>query len=229
MPTTARLIGSTTRGPESTRRVFTWRNFLRRAPRIDVEPTCPLQINDPRYYSFASLGSRVGTLLRFSVVKTSSETVHSYTWRHSSPVLFENGAYGVHPEHGLASGRSQPEACHLGQRCPLTLTTDFVQFADGSTWFSTSDGGVVQPVGVEAGARAAATYLLEVLEREGSDAVLRTLPRIHADVPDPLPTAGTAYGIRLLCGRDEHSGQNQACCRRGQDRAPPRAPAAAFW
>lgn len=44
-------------GAVKRRRVFMWRNLVRRPPRTANQPGCPLQVIRPRLYSYASIGS----------------------------------------------------------------------------------------------------------------------------------------------------------------------------
>lgn len=169
-------------------RVFAWRNFLRRPPRIDPQTDSPLLITNPRYYSFMSLGSAIGGVLRFDVINRSGKPVHSYECRWYSSNQMGGGAYGAWAgpeETSLLPGRSTEGAISADKYFDLTLTIDFVQFADGSMWFSNARGATVRPEGVESGAKAAAEYLRQVLEREGAEAVMQRLPRIHAEVEEP--------------------------------------------
>lgn len=166
-------------------RVFAWRNPLRQTPQIDVQPDSPLLISSPRYYSFMSIGSGVGGVLHFDITNRSNKPVHSYHCRYSSPVPVGNGAYGSQSEDGLLPGHSRDDSISAHEYAPLTLTIDFVQFADGTTWFSSSPHSIVKPDGLKAGAKAAANYLLTVMNRDGVQTVMDTLPRIHADVTDP--------------------------------------------
>ena len=85
---------------------------------------------------------------------------------------------------------------------PWTLTIDFVQFADGTTWFSNSPYSNVKPDGLRAGAKAAADYLLVVMNREGVEGVMDHLPRIHADVREPGgPWLNPEFGLfGFYCG-----------------------------
>jgi hypothetical protein len=183
-------------------RVFAWPNPLRRPPAIDLRPDSPLLISNPRYYSLMSIGSAIGGVLRFDVTNRSNKLIHSYDCRYYSPVPFGNGAYGSRPEEGVQPGESQEDAISAHEYAPLTLTIDFVQFADGATWFSDSPHSTVKPEGVKAGAKAAATYLLAVLNRDGIEAVMEALPRIHADVMEPGGTANEPdFGIfGFYCG-----------------------------
>lgn len=179
-------------------RVFAWRNFFRQSPNINVRPDCPLSIANPRYYSFASFGSAIGGVLRFDVVNNSSQPVHSYDCRYYSPDDRGNGAYGAwggEQETNLPPGHSTHGSVGAREYIPLTLTIDFVQFADGETWFSSAPGATTKPAGMEAGRRAAAEYLLGLLEKGGSTAVMNRLPEIHADVrSDPFEPKADEYG-----------------------------------
>jgi uncharacterized protein YodC (DUF2158 family) len=165
--------------------VFAWRNFLRQAPNIEYQPDSPLLITNPRYYSFMSIGSAIGGVLRFEIINRSDKPIHSYHCRWYSPNQMGNGAYGAwanSQEGSLLPTRSTEGAISAHEYFQLTLTIDFVQFSDGTTWFSTSPEATVKPGGVEAGARDAAEYLCRLLDREGAAAVMRELPRIRADV-----------------------------------------------
>ena len=176
-------------------RVFAWRNVLRRPPRVEHRTDSPLLIADPRYYAFAAPGSAVGGVLRYTVVNRGEKPVHSYACRHSSPVAHGNGARGIQPPGGLPPGRSREDSLAAHDYHELTLTMDFVQFADGTAWFSADPEATVKPAGLRAGARAAGAHLLGLLEKEGPEAVLRALPRIHADVRGPFGrAAGDEFG-----------------------------------
>lgn len=175
-------------------RVFAWRNPLRPAPQIDVNSDSPLLISNPRYYSLMSMvlsfeprpvGSGVGGVLRFEVTNRSNKVIHSYGCRYYSPVLVGNGSHGSNPEEGLGPGQSRNDSISTHEYAPLTLTIDFVQFADGTTWTSNSPQSTVKPNGLRAGAQAAVSYLLRMMNRGGTEAVMDTLRRIHADVREP--------------------------------------------
>lgn len=182
-------------------RVFAWRNFLRRPPKIEDQPECPLLITNPRYYSFMSIGSAVGGVLRFDVINRSDKLVHSYDCRWYSPDPFADGAYGSQPDAGVLPGQMTEGSISAHDYAKLTLAIDFVQFADGTTWFSNGTEATAKPEGVTAGAEAAAKYLLEVLEREGAAAVLDTLPRIHAEVRERNFSTRDASGcFGFYCG-----------------------------
>jgi hypothetical protein len=176
--------------------VFAWHNPLRQPPQIDLQPDSPLLISNPRYYSFMSIGSSVGGTLRFNITNQSKKPIHSYQCRYFSPVSVGNGAYGSQPEEGLLPGRSREDGVSSHEYAPLTLTIDFVQFADGTTWFSGAPDSIVKPEGLRAGAKAAANYLLTIMSRDGVQTVMDTLPRIHAEVSNRLdaPT-NSEFGV----------------------------------
>lgn len=190
-----------------TPRVFEWRNPLRQSPQIDLQPDSPLLITHPRYYSFMSIGSGVGGVLRFDVTNRSNKPVHSYDCRYYSPVPVGNGSYGSQPEEGLLPGQSRDDSISAHEYAPLTLTIDFVQFEDGTTWFSNSRQSTVKPDGLRAGSEAAVNYLLAVMSGDGVGTVMAALPRIHADVREPNGTAANPeFGhLRLLLRGNEHS------------------------
>jgi hypothetical protein len=159
-----------------------------------------------------SIGSGIGGVLRFEVANGSNKVIHSYDCRYYSPVPVGNGSYGSNPEEGLLPGQSRDDSISAHEYAPLTLTIDFVQFADGTTWFSNSPQSTVKPDGLRAGAKAAASYLLTVMSRDGTQTVMDTLPRIHADVREPDGQAtnpdfgifGFYCGVTNIVVRVEH-------------------------
>ena len=198
------LVGTDAQTSSASRRVFAWRNPFRQPPKTDLQPDSPLLITRPRYYSFMSFGSSVGVggVLRFEITNRSNKPVHSYDYRYYSPVPVGNGSYGRSAE-GLLPGQSlDDDSISADEYAPLTLTIDFVQFEDGTTWFSNSPQSTVKAEGLEAGAKAAASYLLAVMSRDGVGNVMATLPRIHADVSEPDGAAANPeFGIfGFYCG-----------------------------
>lgn len=165
-------------------RVFAWRNFLKEQPIVKDHPGSPLLIVNTRFYSFASFISSVRTVLKFDLKNVSGKPIHSFTISYRSPDLLDTGSIGVQPEEILQPGRSADSGISARGRGRITLMVDFVQFSDGSTWYSDPPNYTVKPEGVLAGARAAHKYLLGVLQTKGPSAVMDALPRIHADVSD---------------------------------------------
>jgi hypothetical protein len=57
--------------------VFAWRNFLRQPPKIEYQLDAPLLITNPRYYSFMSIGSAIGGVLRFDIINRAiNQSIH---------------------------------------------------------------------------------------------------------------------------------------------------------
>jgi hypothetical protein len=163
-----------------------------------------------------SISSAIGGVLRFDIINRSDKPIHSYQCRWYSPNQMGNGAYGAwanSQEANLLPGQPTEGGISAHEYFELTLTMDFVQFADGTTWFSTSPEATVKPEGLEAGAKAAAEYLRKVLEREGAAAVIRELPRIQADVPsvgfspeeNKFGTFGFYCGVTNMAVRIRHA------------------------
>lgn len=165
-------------------RVFAWRNFLRERPIIRDQPEVPLRIVNTRFYSFASFISSVGSVLKFDLENVSGKPIHSFSISYHSPDPLDTGSIGVQPEEILQPGQSGDAGISARGKDRITLMVDFVQFSDGSTWYSDPPNYTVKPEGVRAGAQAAHKYLLSVLQSRGASAVIDTLPRIHADVQE---------------------------------------------
>ena len=95
-----------------------------------------------------------------------------------------NGGAGYQHDGGLSPGTCERQAAHLTWRGPQTITIDFVQFADGSVWFSSDPQSLVTPSGLDTGTRAAADHLLRVWREGGKPGLAAALPVIHRDVQD---------------------------------------------
>jgi hypothetical protein len=171
-------------GSVKRRRVLTWRNLVRSRPRIADQLGCPLQVLRPRLYSYASLGSRIGTSLRFDLRNIGDKTIHSYFWRHASPVKEANGGFGCQPDGGMSPDTHHQEIADLGWRGPITVTIDFVQFRDGEVWLSSDPHSSVTLAGLQAGCRRAADHLLRVWRDGGMASLGDALRCIHRDVQE---------------------------------------------
>jgi hypothetical protein len=180
-------------------RIFTWRNYFKSSPAIEQQSDAPLVIRNPRFYSHWSWGYGIGPTLDYNVVNVSQKPIHSFTTSHRSAELWDTGASVSQPESALKPGDSMSRKDSVSGKSRIALTVDFVQFADGTTWYSTDGQKVVHPDGVRAGAREAAEHLIKVLESSGPEAVLKSLPRIHADVSDRMSTIN-AWGFGHYCG-----------------------------
>jgi hypothetical protein len=181
--------------------VWAWRNFLKERPAVAEQPGAPLRITGARFYSFMSLGSSVGSVLTFDVENVSPKPVHSFTLSYHSPDPLDTGSVGVQPEAVLQPGQSQAVEISARGKDRMVLVLDFVQFADGSTWYSNPPQETVKPEGVRAGARESLSFLRDVMESHGASAVVEELPRIHADVMEPDFSTTGAYGhFGFYCG-----------------------------
>ncbi|HVG30689.1 MAG TPA: hypothetical protein VM864_13355 [Pyrinomonadaceae bacterium] len=176
-------------------RVFGWRNPLMPEPAVAGQPGCPLRIEGMRFYSFKSLLSSVGSVMKFDVKNVSGKAVHSFSLSHHSPDPLDAGSVGVQPERPLRPGEAQDTSLSARGRDRITLAIDFVQFADGSTWYADPPRETVKPEGVRAGAEASLAFLRRILDAKGAAAVMDELPRIHADVMEPDFSTTGAYGI----------------------------------
>jgi len=180
-------------------RIFTWRNYFKSSPAIEQQSDAPLVIRNPRFYSHWSWGYGIGATLDYNVVNVSQKPIHSFTTSRRSAEPWDTGASGSQPASALKPGDSMPSKDSVSGKSRIALTVDFVQFADGTTWYSTDGQKYVHPEGVRAGARDVAEHLIKVLESSGPEAVLKSLPGIHADVSDSLSTINT-WGFGHYCG-----------------------------
>lgn len=182
-------------------RVFAWRNFLKPQPVIEAQPGSPLRIVGTRFYSFMSLGSSVGSVLRLDFENVSDKPIHSFTVSYHSPDPLDTGAFGCQPQTLLRPGRLETTGVSSRGRDRVTFSVDFVQFAGGDVWYADPPKATVKPEGVRAGARAATAHLLGVLASGGAGAVMEALPRIHADVDSPDFSTRDAFGhFGFYCG-----------------------------
>ena len=175
-------------------RVFAWRNFLKGQPVIKDQSASPLRILNTRFYSFASFISSIGSVLKFDLQNVSGKPIHSFTVSYYSPDPLDTGAIGVQPEEVLQPSQSMDAGISARGQDRITLMVDFVQFADGSTWYSEPPRHTVKPEGVSAGAQAALKHLRGVLDSGGASAVMGALPRIHLDIKQPDFSLRERYG-----------------------------------
>lgn len=182
-------------------RVFAWRNFFKPRPVIEVQPDSPLQIAGTRFYSFAAIGSAIGSTLRLEFKNVSRKPIHSFTVSYHSPDPLDTGSFGCQPETLLQPEQSQTNGTSSRGKDAVTFSIDFVQFADGEVWYSEPPKATVKPEGVRAGARAAMNHLRKILESGGARAVLDALPRIRADVESPDFSMRETFGhFGFYCG-----------------------------
>ena len=175
-------------------RVFAWRNFFKPPPLIEEQANCPVRLVRPRFYSFASIGSSVGSVLKLDVENVSNKPVHSFTVSYRSPEPTGTGSGGWQPETLLLPGQSHTISGNSNGRDRVTFSVDYVQFADGDVWYADPPRATVKPEGVRAGAQAASDHLREVLASSGASAVMDALPRIHVDVQESVFSMRERYG-----------------------------------
>ena len=180
-------------------RIFTWRNYFKSSPAIEQQSDAPLVIRNPRFYSHWSWRYGIGATLDHEVVNVSQKPIHSFFESQRSGEPGGPGGILSQSESALKPGDSMSVKISVSGKSRVALTVDFVQFADGTTWYSTDGQKLVHRDGVRAVAREAAEHLIKVLESSGPKAVLKALPRIHADVHDRLSTINT-WGVGHHCG-----------------------------
>lgn len=185
--------------------VFAWRNPFKPPPIIEEQTDCPTRLVNSRFYSFKSIGSSVGSVLKLDLKNVSDKPIHSFVISFHSPEFIDSGSNGVRPETLL-----QPEQSHIVGRSSngyerVTVSVDFVQFADGDTWFANPPKATVKPDGVKAGAEAATEYLCQVFELDGASAVMSVLPQIRTKMSiwkysaeGDFGSIGFNYGINKI-------------------------------
>ncbi len=182
-------------------RVFAWRNPFKPQPIIEEQLSSPLRIVDTRFYSFMSIGSSIGSVLKLDFKNISSKPIHSFSVSYYSPDPLDTGGFGCQPETPLQPGQSQTSGVSSRGRDRVNFSIDFVQFADGDIWYSDPPSATVKPEGVRAGAQAATEHLLRILESDGAAAVMDALPRIRADVDYPDFSTREVFGHSgFYCG-----------------------------
>lgn len=195
-------------------KVFGWRNPLKPQPIIEEQTDCPVRLIRPRFYSFMSIGSSIGSTLKIDLVNVSNKTVHSFTVSYQSSEPSDTGASGWVPETHLEPGQFHTIGTSSNGNDRVTFSVDFVQFADVDVWFANPPRETVKPEGVRAGAQAAAEYLREVLKSEGASAVMEVLPRTRSKMgiwkfseEGDYGTFGFYYGVTKTVVCVEHAYQ----------------------
>jgi hypothetical protein len=179
--------------------MLSWRNYFSSPPIIGQQPDAPLVIRNPKFHSYWSWNLGFITILNYDVVNVSQKAIHSFSESLHSGESRKAGGSLMQPESALKPGESMHAGTSVRGKSRVTLMIDFVQFADGTTWYSGAGQQTVHPDGVRAGARAAADHLLRILESGGPVAVLAALPRIREDVNDHLATS-EVWGFGFNCG-----------------------------
>jgi hypothetical protein len=138
-------------------------------------------------------------MLNYEVVNVSQKPIHSVFESLRSGEPWGPSGGGFQTESALKPGDSIARKTSVSGKSGITLKVEFVQFTDGTTWYSNKGQKLVHPDGVRASAREAAEHLIKVLELSGPEAVLKSLPGIHADVSDRMSTYNT-WGFGHYCG-----------------------------
>lgn len=175
-------------------RVFAWRNPFKPQPIIEEQEYCPVRLVSPRFYSFMSIGSSIGTVLKLVVKNVSDKPIHSFTVSYRSSEPTDTGSGGWQPETLLLPGQSHTIGTSSQGDDRVTFTVDFVQFADGDVWYANPPRATVKPEGVRAGAQAATEYLRKILEGDGAAAVLNALPNIRLRLESPEFSTNEEFG-----------------------------------
>ena len=160
--------------------VFAWRNPFKLQPIIKEQANCPVRLVSPRFYSFMSIGSSIGSVLELDVENVSDKPIHSFFVSYDSLDPLDTGGMGIQTETCLQPKQSHTIGNSSRGNDRVTFSVDFVQFADGDVWFATPPKASVKPEGVKTGEQAANKYLREVLESDGAAEVISVLPRIRS-------------------------------------------------
>lgn len=160
--------------------VFAWRNPFKPQPIIEEQANCPLRLVSPRFYSFMSIGSSIGSVLKLEAKNVSYKPIHSFFVSYHSLDPLDMGGMGIQPETLLQPKQSATIGTSSRGNETVTFSVDFVQFADGDVWFASPPTENVKPEGVQAGDQAANRYLHEVLESDGAETVIIVLPQIRS-------------------------------------------------
>jgi hypothetical protein len=181
--------------------VFAWRNPFKPQPIIEEQTNCPMRLDSPRFYSFMSIGSSIGSVLKLDVRNVSNKPIHSFNISYYSLEPSDIGSMGVQPERLLQPEHSQVIGESFNGNDTVTFLVDFVQFADGDIWFASPPRATVKPKGVEAGKQVSTEYLREVLELDGASEVMNVLPYIRVKVDFPESSTNENFGVfGFYCG-----------------------------
>jgi hypothetical protein len=120
-------------------RIFTWRNYFKSSPDIEQQPDTPLVIRNPRFYSDWSWRYEIGATLNYDVVNVSQKPIHSFFESESSGEPWGPSGSLSQPEPALKPGDSTAMKTSVSGKSRVKLTVEFVQFADGTTWYSNGD------------------------------------------------------------------------------------------
>lgn len=115
-------------------KVFGWRNWLKPKPNVEQPPDCPLRLLRPRFYSFMSLGSSIGSTIRFDAKNVGDKSVHSFKISFLSPNFLDTSEIGITPQAPLEPDQSTSVGWSSRGRQRVTIRVILVQFVDGDVW-----------------------------------------------------------------------------------------------
>lgn len=194
--------------------VFAWRNPLKPQPITEEQVDCPVRLVSPRFYSFMSIGSSIGSVLKIDVKNVSDKPIHSFFISYHSIDFLDNGGIGIQPETLLQPNQSETIGTSSRGKDTVTFSVDSVQFADGEIWFSNPLRATVKPDGVHAGERAAIEYLRQVMKSDGSSVVITVLPLIRSKMDlwkfsgkGDFEDKGFDYGVQKAVVSIEYANQ----------------------
>jgi hypothetical protein len=164
------------------------------APIISVVPQTdvPLRISSVRFEE----PSQGAPEIFFSITNLSDKAISAYAIRQdvragaksmSSTFLIDLDVKDSSLQPGQTAERFDTVEPLSGGAHNLSLSVDYVEFADGTKWGSDSFKFAEQLAGQRAGAREAINQFVEILNASGPDAVLKT---IDLDTVKPTPPAG---------------------------------------
>jgi hypothetical protein len=116
-------------------KVFAWRNPLKLKPNIERHINCPMRLVSPRFYSFMTLGSAIGSVLKFEVQNVSDKLIHSFDISFLSSDPLDAGRIGVQPETALQMNQSITVGTSSRGNGRMTVRVDCVRFVDGDVWY----------------------------------------------------------------------------------------------
>lgn len=155
---------------------------------IKEQPDVPLRISPIN----SDLTDTTAPELQFELINTSNKPIRAYVieqYDERGRAREVTSAHFVFPDLMLQSGRSTMDgiSCSTNTDEQITLSVDFVEFADGTTWGVDKHKYGEKIAGFHAGAFAATDKLIKVLDTHGQFAVMDA---IKAGATNIIPPKG---------------------------------------
>jgi len=166
---------------------------------IEQNSTLPLQVAASRDYLSYTFPRKIASVLKIELRNTSSKDIHSFWIRYHSAAQADMGSGVWQPPATIIPGKTEPIWLRVNGKDTLTLSVEFVQYADGTIWLPPGSQDSESQVSLKAGAEAAQKYLLSVLENAGPEQVLEKVPYIHTAVQSEQYTPAT-NDFGFYCG-----------------------------